>query len=599
MTVELHNTHVNMDGLLEVLGKNLYSSPAVAVRELVQNAHDACVRRQIEANYEGDIRISLSTDPGKNQLIIEDNGSGLTYDEVVQYLATVGSGYTRVLRNETQTSDMIGYFGLGFLSAYVVADKVDVWTTSYQTPEQSWHFSSSGGKRFALTEAKPREVGTRVCLQLSDNFTELSSARVLSSLVAKYCCLLPIPIYLKGDSEPLNNINVPWRLPEHTSLLQRKKINMEFAQVFEEVFEPICTIEIPANDLNAKGVMWIQDASGFSTSDYRNVSVFIRNMHITHEGRELLPLWAGFAGCVIETDKLTPTASREDLQKDQVYHQLQSLLSDALNAGLTRIANEEPETWRRVLSRHNQALLAAAVADDALFNVLKQDLKLPTSRGEMTIGQISKQCGQRIPVRMDDTNSYEDVLFRANHLPVVSGYLFAAASFCQKYSDYHGVKLVYLGSKEGNQQLFKEVQASPDVKQRLSDLFTEENEGLRMCEFEPDYIPLLVMEDKEARLKQKLEQDDADKRIGAAALSLAKLHTQKIDSRDLRLIIVNLNSPMIQSVLNSADNQLTQRVARMLRSYMLTMCANVSDDIDFSQELRQFISGLESFLEVN
>ncbi|MCJ8270176.1 MAG: ATP-binding protein, partial [Psychrosphaera sp.] len=240
-----------------MLGKNLYSTPAVAIRELVQNAHDACIRRKLEqftklstqqySEKTHDLRITLSVDANNHILYIEDNGSGLTYDEVIDYLATIGQGYTRLFRDgksgdkksgddksqdQNQANQMIGYFGLGFLSAYVVSDKVDVWTCSYQTPDLAWHFSSRGGKQFsvqACDDGEPRGVGTLVKLQLSSEFTELASLDVLQTLLRQYCSLLPIDIYLKGDSEPVNNLSVPWQQDSAVSALQLRKQRMKFA----------------------------------------------------------------------------------------------------------------------------------------------------------------------------------------------------------------------------------------------------------------------------------------------------------------------------------------------------------------------------------
>jgi molecular chaperone HtpG len=295
MTVQLHDTSVCMDGLLEVLGKNLYSTPSVAIRELVQNAHDACIRLKLEQPGDHDLTITLTTNPGAGILSIEDTGSGLTYDEVISFLATVGSGYTRRLRDENPNTEMIGYFGLGFLSAYVVAEKVDVWTTSYQTPDKTWHFSSRGGKRFAIAPCEGpgqnRGVGTLVQLKLSDKYRELSSPEVLHSLLRKYCCLLPVPIYINDEQKAVNNLSVPWLLDAQTPPLRVKKEQLAFAELFEDTFNPICVIAIPAdNAAKISGLIWIQDSSGYATSDFRNVSVFIRNMFITDKKREMLPL---------------------------------------------------------------------------------------------------------------------------------------------------------------------------------------------------------------------------------------------------------------------------------------------------------------------
>src|ERR1700722_7896254 len=130
---------LHLPGLLKVLAEHLYSSKKVGVRELLQNAHDSCVRRKIEgsdATYKP--RIELSIDNKGRTISIRDNGCGLTGDEITTYLATIGRGYTRELRERLslcsadEASQLIGQFGLGFLSAFLIAESVTLVTKSYQ-----------------------------------------------------------------------------------------------------------------------------------------------------------------------------------------------------------------------------------------------------------------------------------------------------------------------------------------------------------------------------------------------------------------------------------------------------------------------------------
>ncbi|MCF6319313.1 MAG: ATP-binding protein [Proteobacteria bacterium] len=603
MATTLHNTNVNLDGLLEVLGKNLYSSPSVAIREIVQNAHDACIRRKIEAPSETDLSIRINIDSNKNTLTIHDNGSGLTQQEVKQYLATIGSGYTRVLRNQSQTDEMIGYFGLGFLSAYVIADKVEVWTTSYQTPEQSWHFVSKGGKQFSIGPCTNREIGTTVKLKLKNNFSELSSHNVLESLLTKFCCLLPIPIFLESQQQPINHLVCPWRMDQNTSTLKLKKERLKFAEIFEDTFAPICVIPIPQdNTLNVNGLIWIQDSSGFSTSDYRNGSVFVRNMFISNEGRELLPLWAGFVGCVVESNQLTPTASREDIQKDQVYHDLQDLLASTLTKGLKHIAENETENWRRILARHNQALTGAAVNDDGLFDLLKNEIKLPSSSGDMTVNALLKKSENRLYLRTEDSNSYEDILFKSKMIPVVSGYLFAAASFCYKYADTYHVKIIELGTQSGNEQMFKILLPEPMIQNQLISLIKTPGDEILFTQFAPEHIAMIIIDNQDVLLKKRIEQDDSDKRIGRAALILAKMHTNTISDENIRKVYINMDSPLVQRLIDlSEDGEKSQQLSRLLRSFTVSLCHNTSDEtVDFNDELIKFSQTLlETFSSNN
>ena len=308
---------------------------------------------------------------------------------------------------------MIGYFGLGFLSAYVIADKVEVWTTSYQDPNQGWYFSSKGGQKFSLLKTKPHSQGSKVLLHLSDEHSDLAEAHTLQHLLEKYCCLLPLDIFLNGDSQAINNFEPPW-LDKTLSPLALKKRQLQFAGILEERCEPICVFPLKDNELNAQGLIWIQDGSGFSTSDYRNVSVFVRNMHTTHEARDLLPLWAGFVGCIVNSQSLTPTASREDVQTDDAYYALQALIAESLIEGITHVARHEESNWRRILSRHNQALLGAVVSNPALFDQMADDLKLPTSEGDLPPNLILKRSQNRLHLQLENKTSYDGKRSRAS-----------------------------------------------------------------------------------------------------------------------------------------------------------------------------------------
>jgi len=119
--IERFDTGVDLAGLMGVLSQHLYSTPDVALRELVQNAHDSLTRRALVDPKSPEPRIDVSTDSETSVLVISDNGCGLTEDEVHRYLATVGVGVTRELREQQLSDDLIGMFGLGFLSAFVVA----------------------------------------------------------------------------------------------------------------------------------------------------------------------------------------------------------------------------------------------------------------------------------------------------------------------------------------------------------------------------------------------------------------------------------------------------------------------------------------------
>jgi molecular chaperone HtpG len=263
----------------------------------------------------------------------------------------------------------VGYFGLGFLTAYVVADKVEFITTSYQDEKQGWRFVSKGGQRYQLEATTPCKIGSTVVLHLKDAFEDLAETEFIHAIIRKYCCLLPIDIYLNAclddaDDEPVNRIEVPWRLPQECPELRRQKSSLAFAQIFDNSFEPLVTFPIVGTqECPVNGLLWIQDGAHYATSDNRVTTIFIRSMHITDECKLLLPRWAGFVGCVIDTPLLKPTASRESVQEDEGFEKIRQLINKTLVEALTETAQESGPIWRRISSRHNESLLGAAISD--------------------------------------------------------------------------------------------------------------------------------------------------------------------------------------------------------------------------------------------
>ncbi len=584
----IHQTQVSLDGLLQVLGKNLYSSPSVALRELIQNAHDACERYRIETGESKPFEVTLRVDSSNSVLEISDNGSGLSHDEIHCYLATVGSGYTRILRNSTQTEDMIGYFGLGFLSAYVVSNKVEVVTTSYHQTDETWLFSSQGGKTFSLKQVERQAVGTTVRLFLSDEFTSLADAAVVCALVRKYCGLLDIPIYLDGNPERLNDITPPWKFDKDISPIQKRKKTLEFAQVFENDYEPICTIPIPSdNPYGLNGVVWVQDGTNYASSDNRNVSIFIRSMFITKDELDLLPPWAGFFGAVFESTRFLPTASRESLQRDSYFNEVALYIKEQIILGLRDIVLREPETWRRVLIRHSQALLGAALSDERLFSVCCKQLKVPTNLGEMTLPQVLKKSQGAIYIASSHERGYEEILFRSRLIPVVSGYLYAAQEFCQKFSEIESVPIKVLGSKSDEYDIFPRLTDVEEVVDVLAPIFAREKEELIITRFEPSFIPIIVIEDDDVKIKKRIESDEADKRIGAAALSLARLHTKTVNNTYERRVYINIDNDVIQCLM-TIDQGARESTSRILRSFFDAINVTPEATDSFAETMENF-----------
>lgn len=555
---QILSTDVNLKGLLDVLGENLYSTPVVCIRELIQNAHDACVRRKSEANWQEQAEVKIKLDSNRNTLTIEDNGSGLTQYEITQYLATIGSGYTRVMRNKTQDEEAVGYFGLGFLTAFVIGEKVEFITQSYQEDTKSWHYISNDGQTYTLNQSVERAIGSRIILHLKKDFLELLDKWFLQNIIKKYCCLLPIKIYLDGSETPTNDIEIPWDLSTtHYSELRIKKSSLAFAQMFDGDFEPVIAFPINGSEECAfNGLLWIQDGAYYASTDNRVTTVFIRKMHVTDDCKTLLPEWAGFFGCVIDTSALTPTASRESVQDDSDFSVIKEQVHTQLIQHLVTLAQSNDPAWDRVITRHNQNLLGAAVSDNNLFEALYSQLSLPTSEGELKISEIlARSENNTIQISMDSTGGFEQLIAKSMGIPVVYGYRFAASRFCQLAADKLNFSMQTIGSEASNSLMFPEESVDQNTTDELIKYFNVEGVKTQISRFEPKSLPLIQVFDQDAILKKRIESDEMKKQIGLATLMLASKFTDDLEVEAESHIYLNINNPLIQKFSSIAESK--------------------------------------------
>ncbi len=568
--VESHETGVDLAGLMAVLSQHLYSTPDVAIRELVQNAHDAVTRRHLVDAEAPPAWIEVRADEQGRTLDVHDNGAGLTLDEIHACLATVGVGATRTMREQGLSEDLIGLFGLGFLSAFVVADEVVVTTTSHRTPGETWQYRSFDGFRYSVLPATPGPVGTVVRLHLSSDFADLGSPAMVRAVLDRYCRLLPLPVVVDGGGAV--NLTPPWRSSDAND-----GSRLEFAAAFESRFEPIAALPIETPDQWLQGQLWIHGGSTYGNADNRRLSVYVRGMLLAENDVDVLPRWAGFVSGVVESARLTPTASRETLQRDAAYTEAQMVIAEALTAGLAALAARSPAAWRRVLARHGEALLGAAVTDDRLFELVADRAEIPTSHGTIPVAEL--RVGRRVHVSLGAERGFEEVLFHALGVPIARGGRYGVLPFLRRYADAHDLVLVEVGSDDGNAAIFEPIEVSADVQTWLDRELGGEDQAVIAARFDPATVPLVVIPDREAELKHRLDDDEIDRRAGSGMAGLARLHTEPLADRPRTRVYVNLECPSVARLVDHRASRpaAVTRGLTFLRALKVLMMASDRD----------------------
>jgi molecular chaperone HtpG len=489
---------LHLPGLLKVLAEHLYSTQRVGVRELIQNAHDTCVRRSVEQAEQGyQPRIDLTIDVANRMLRVADNGCGLTEAEIHTYLTVIGRGYTRELRErlaveETDgTPELIGQFGIGFLSAFLLASEVTVQTRPISGPALKWY--STGDEQFEMTSGDRQEVGTTVELKLKPASLFLLHEENLLNVVQEYADFLPTPIYVEGSSIQANLGTPPWD-QENSEDACRQYVRRRFDEA-----DPIWVLPLHDGTINLghdtltvplSGFLFVPKQSVVSIKEYGSVAVYIRKMAICEADKDLLPPWARFVRGVIDCPVLQPTASREAVHQDDAFDSVRQVIASQLSSGLRELSESSPEIWRQIAYGHSDVIMGWASKDPDFFRMVADSVPLKTSRGRLTVPEYLRESGDVIYYTTRELGSLQDkLLAEGRDVPAVDASWFAVPAFLQSYAALHpDVTLVQL---DDDLELLLRPAAKPEFNE-LVELCEELGFSVRMATFKPVDLPAVM-----------------------------------------------------------------------------------------------------------
>jgi molecular chaperone HtpG len=561
--LEILPVEIHLPGLLKVLGEHLYSDPRVAIRELIQNAHDSCIRRREEdASIAGKYApaIAIHFEHATQHLRIEDNGSGLTREEITTFLATVGRGYTGELRERLSNAqreealDLIGMFGLGLLSAFMIASRIEITTASYQTPGDAWRWVSEGGQSYALRHTTRDAVGTTVRLKVRDDAKFLLDASILRDVLRVYAEFLPVPIQVGEDPTPINNRPAPWMNdvePDPNRNVHYTAWVEEHLQVRPLTVLPLTNITTDEGEIiPLRGVLYVPPRSVISIQEYGDLTVYVRHMFITERERDLLPEWARFVSGVIDCPLLSPTASRESLRHDETYAAVRTALAGSLLAHFQYLAEHAPVDWAEIIRAHNDLIKGWAVRASELFTHVADLVSFKTSRGQLTLPEYLHENPGRIFYYNDDDGVTQALaLFEARRLAVIDARWFADTAFLKTYGETYGVPVEELTPAAN--YLFTPVDDPEHVWQPLFAACQAEGFPVRLLAFEPEHLPIILLYPPGAERLRRARRGMTEGRFVGPIRSLVRnyLDRQHVDENVIKGVLhLNARNPLLRRV---------------------------------------------------
>jgi molecular chaperone HtpG len=347
------------EGLINLLAKHLYSEKRIFIREIIQNAHDAIVRRRHhQPGFGGHIDIKAEASSGT--ITFTDDGVGMDESSLTQFLSIVGKGETRIEKEHIE--GLIGQFGIGFLSAFVVAEKVEVLTQKW-SDRSGWLWVNTGSRRYEISPSSLSKPGTSVTVFVNKSELGILQGAEIRDVIKRYADMLLVPIYVNSQYSQINTGRMPWEFSNSDNETTRLACLAYLeARMRDSVLEVIpFDLSLP-NCPRAQGALYISSTRVFALDAPRNVEVYLNRMFVSRDVPEILPEWASFVNGVINSSDLQPTAARDNIVRDHQFERLRRALGDLIIGHLEKLRDGDPYRFTEILRYHALRIRAACLA---------------------------------------------------------------------------------------------------------------------------------------------------------------------------------------------------------------------------------------------
>jgi molecular chaperone HtpG len=379
--------------LLHLLAHSLYQSREIAVRELVSNASDALDKMRYialsdEAHRDGGpLEIAVEPKADERLLVVRDNGIGMTRDELVTNLGTIAhSGSLEFLKglsgDRKADLSLIGQFGVGFYSAFMLADRVRVRTRSYKE-EAGWEWESDGSGQFSVAPAEGLARGTEVVLHLKDDVKDLADESRIKEVIRRYSSFVPHPIRVGG--QVVNDQRPIWVEPKN------QVDNEQHARFYQHLTHraderPLWHLHLSVDSpIQFHAVLYCPPTSverlGFGRDEH-GVSLCAKRVLVQHDNRDLLPEWLRFLYGLVDSEDLPLNVSRETLQDHTVIRRIRGVLVKGVLDRLQQLADQSPEQYLAFYRQFGLFLKEGIASDPGHRERIAKLLRFASTRTE-------------------------------------------------------------------------------------------------------------------------------------------------------------------------------------------------------------------------
>lgn len=409
MSKEKGSLSIHSENIFPIIKKWLYSDHDIFVRELISNASDAITKlRKLNSMGEIDLgddenyAVHVAYNPKKKTLSFTDNGIGLTDEEVKKYINQIAfSGaedFLNTYKDKADAEQIIGHFGLGFYSAFMVAEKVEIFSLSYKEGSTPIHWTCDGGTEFELEDGDRSERGTTIVLHLGKDGKDFQDAYKIRQTIEKYCSFMPYPITFEevgkerdkdeeGNEKPLKPLNetTPLYLKQPSDCTDEEYKEF-YRKTFMDFKEPLFWIHLNMDyPFNLKGILYFPKLGNEFETMEGQIKLFNSQVFVADNIKEVIPEFLLLLKGVIDCPDLPLNVSRSFLQNDGFVKKISDYISKKVADKLKSLYKSEREAYEKFWDDINPFIKFGALKDEKFADKVKKFMLYKTTAGDYVI----------------------------------------------------------------------------------------------------------------------------------------------------------------------------------------------------------------------
>ena len=610
MTNQKGSISIHTENIFPIIKKWLYSDKDIFIRELISNGCDAVNKYkklislgEAKGNTDENYKIKVSIDKENSALIFEDNGIGMTAEEVEKYINQVAFSGAEDFFNTykdkmNEENDIIGHFGLGFYSSFMVSKKVQIDTLSYKENATPVRWVSEDGLEFELTQSDNRETrGTTITLFLADDSKEFLEEYTVRNIIDKYCSFLPVDIYLETikteetkedevvDTTPINDTNPLWlKAPKDCTDEEYKEF---YRKVFKTFDEPLFWIHLNVDyPFNLKGILYFPKLKNKFELIEGKVKLYNNQVFVADNIKEVIPEFLLLLKGVIDCPDLPLNVSRSFLQNDRDVSKISKHIVKKVADKLKSLYKNERENYEKFWDDIQVFIKFGCLKDESFYDKVKDSILFKTINSQyITLNDYLENCKEKHENKVFYVSNEEQ---QSQYIKLFTDYGLDAV-ILDSTIDNHFISMIEFKNqgvhfnridadlsdilKENDNEDNKEIKT--DIENLFKDVIGDRINNYSVESLKSEDTPAIILISEQSRRMAEMRSQFAGMDFG-------------MSFEEEKTLVINNNSSIVKKLVSLKDDESKKEQISLICNQIVDIALLSNKELD-SKQLDEFI----------